>query len=194
MIDCYYVYAYLRQSDNSPYYIGKGKDSRAWSKNHGHVMVPRDESKIVMLYENLTEGDAHRIERELIKKYGRKDLGTGALLNLTDGGEGSSGRTLSETTIEKFRLITKERTKNGFGFNNDTASDAGKKGWKSKSVAKRAAALNNLKKASTKGTKWMFDPISEKFHRVKLEATDERINQGWIFKHRPAWNKGHKTK
>ena len=39
--------------------------------------VNSDETKIVFHSENLTEDEAFALERELIKKYGRKDNGTG---------------------------------------------------------------------------------------------------------------------
>ena len=47
-MNIYYVYAYLRKSDDTPYYIGKGKGNRAWDKGHS-CTVPNDTSKIVLL-------------------------------------------------------------------------------------------------------------------------------------------------
>ena len=90
MGNIYYTYAYLRQ-DGTPYYIGKGKNRRAWVKNHRRTVMPLDRSRILILKKNLTEEEAFKHEAYMIALYGRKDIGTGILWNFTDGGEGTSG-------------------------------------------------------------------------------------------------------
>lgn len=87
-MNIYYVYAYINSKTNLPYYIGKGKNDRAY-QSHGRVKIPKDKSKIVFLERNLTEIGALALERRYIKWYGRKSDNTGILLNLLEGGQGS---------------------------------------------------------------------------------------------------------
>jgi hypothetical protein len=97
----YYVYAYLRE-DGTPYYIGKGQANRAWKKHKYHAVPSND--KILLLETNLTENDAFKLEQFYIEKYGRKDLGTGILRNMTNGGDGIVGYKHSEETKKKIAL------------------------------------------------------------------------------------------
>jgi hypothetical protein len=86
----FYTYAYLRKGDKTPYYIGKGKGKRAYDRRTHRVKVPDDRDRIIFLKENVSEREAWDYEREMIQFYGRKDLGTGILRNLSDGGEGAA--------------------------------------------------------------------------------------------------------
>ena len=95
----YYVYEYLRE-DGTPYYVGKGKNNRAYVNNRS-IPKPLDTNRIKLVKTELTEQEAFDLEIALILTYGRKDLGTGILRNMTNGGEGVSGRVTKPETIEK---------------------------------------------------------------------------------------------
>ena len=99
----YYTYAYLRE-DGTPYYVGKGKGRRINSRKR-LCGIPKDKNKIIFLKKNLTEEEAFRHEIYMIAVLGRKDLGTGILRNITDGGEGASGAIRTEEFKNKRRKI-----------------------------------------------------------------------------------------
>jgi hypothetical protein len=104
----YYIYSYLRE-DNSPYYIGKGKEQRAYTKGRNEVRPPKDKSRVRILKDNITEQEAFEVEKLYILMFGRKDNGTGILRNKTDGGEGPSGAVRSAETRRKMSEAQKGR-------------------------------------------------------------------------------------
>ena len=173
MTNEYYVYLYLRE-DGTPYYVGKGKNGRAFRRrNYGEVQRPNDECKILFHAKNLSESDAFMLEKELIAKYGRKDNNTGILRNRTDGGDGTSGAIVKdEIRIKssermKVRMNTPEmkawtaafntRTKKGKKLSEEARkkmSESGKERWKTyefseetiKKMSERVLGENNPSK------------------------------------------------
>lgn len=79
----FYTYMWLRE-DGTPYYVGKGHGNRAYV--HHRIGNAPTLGRIVF-YIAKDEADAFETEVALVWFYGRKDLGTGCLRNLTDGGE-----------------------------------------------------------------------------------------------------------
>ena len=102
----FYTYVIIRPWNNLPAYVGKGCGNRknnheisALKKTHynrhlQNVFLKSEKlglkPRVWVVMEDLTEEAAFAAEKELIQRFGRKDLGLGSLCNLTDGGEGMS--------------------------------------------------------------------------------------------------------
>lgn len=87
------VYRHIRLDKNEPFYIGIGltekrayskKDRNRWWKN----IVSKTDYNVEILFNGLSWEEACEKEKEFITLYGRKDINTGSLCNLTCGGDG----------------------------------------------------------------------------------------------------------
>jgi hypothetical protein len=98
----FYVYIHRKQSNGEVFYVGKGKDKRAWLKSgrtkYWYSVVNKHGLVVEIVLSGLQEWYAFELETDLITLYGRKDLGEGRLINMADGGEGASGTTRSAET------------------------------------------------------------------------------------------------
>lgn len=86
------VYRHIRLDKNQVFYVGIGENKkRAYHRRNRtpHWKKIADKGyEVEILFENLTWEQACEKEKEFITLYGRKNLSTGTLVNLTDGGEG----------------------------------------------------------------------------------------------------------
>lgn len=112
------VYKHIRIDTQDVFYIGIGKTlSRAYTrcsrnkywknivhKNNGEFLVE-------ILHTDLTWEEACQKEKQYIKQYGRSNLFSGTLCNLTDGGEGILNLKHSPEAKLKISIATKNRFK-----------------------------------------------------------------------------------
>lgn len=114
----YYVYGYIRLDTNTYFYIGKGKDNRYLRldnrKQHFMNIFNKVECAVEILYDNLTEDEAFKLEVDTIYdlvfnegysidiKGIKKNTNGCHLVNCTWGGEGTSGLSIkqSQKTID----------------------------------------------------------------------------------------------
>lgn len=112
----FYTYAHYTKDTKQLFYIGKGRGKRAWQhfgrNNHWKHKVAKHGVSVEILAKWSTEQKAFEHEKFLISCF------KGSLVNLTDGGEGTSGFVPKEEQREKVRKaltgvpLTDKRKKN----------------------------------------------------------------------------------
>ena len=149
----YYTYAYLRE-DGTPYYIGKGKGRRAYKshiRQNKTNLKPKDSSRILVLKKNLTEEEANKHEKYMIDVFGRKDLRTGILRNMTNGGDGISG--YSHTDETKRILSEKNSGENNAWYGKNLTEETRKKMRESNKNKKRKPHSEETKRKMKESAK-----------------------------------------
>jgi hypothetical protein len=109
-----YVYRHIRLDKNEPFYIGIGSDDRFRRANeksrrnkHWYNIVKKSDYETEILFDDLSWDEACKKEIEFIELYGRCDLGTGSLVNLTGGGDGAYKTIPSQETRRKLSIKAK---------------------------------------------------------------------------------------
>ena len=103
------IYRHLKPC-GEVFYIGIGGESkRAYDRVKRnrfwkHVFEKYPNYEVEILKSDLEWEDACELEIILIAYYGRRDLGVGTLVNLTDGGEGAPGHIKSEESKRKISV------------------------------------------------------------------------------------------
>lgn len=100
------------------FYIGIGRDfKRTYNKYNRtkfwNKVVSKYGYEVQILKSDLTKEEACELEKMLISWYGRLDLGTGTLVNMTDGGDGTLNK--SEETRNKISESQKGEKNHMYG-------------------------------------------------------------------------------
>lgn len=163
------VYRHIRVDKNEPFYIGIGDNKkRAYShrsRNKYWKNIAKQGYEVEILFDDLTWEQACEKEKEFITLYGRKDLNTGTLVNLTDGGDGALGRPMTErlkqilrTSSNRYNLVEWQK-RNGAANKGKTfkpqteerkrkASKTIKETWVGKSEEEKAKQTVNFRETN----------------------------------------------
>lgn len=168
-----YVYRHIRKDKNEVFYIGIGSDSdyyRANKFSERNEIWNRIKNKsdvlVEIIYDNLDWKTACDIEKSLINQYGRINNNTGILSNMTDGGEGTFNKVISEET--RYLL--------GNGVRGKKRTEESKR--------KQSESTKGVKKPKEHGDKIKQYRIGKKMsEEIKLKISKSS-------KGRTSWNKG----
>jgi len=175
-----YVYKHIRLDKDEPFYIGIGIDPKRSTSKEGrnkywkHIVKLTD-YRIEIILEDLTWLEACEKEKEFIKLYGRKDLGLGTLVNMTDGGDGITGYIMPEES-KKERSIKSQGIGNPFYGKTHTSESLLKIGEKSKG---RVKSPEQIEKWKNKMNFKKSPEVREKIRQALLGKThsEERKNK-----------------
>ena len=110
----HYLYRHIRLDKNEPFYVGIGttqnkylkssekyRYQRAYNKQRSNwwsKITNKTEYEVEILLESDDYEFIKQKEIEFVALYGRRDLGKGTLVILTDGGDGGLGRVVTQET------------------------------------------------------------------------------------------------
>ena len=150
------LYIHRRKDNNEVFYVGIGNEKRPYRKQgrnqFWHNIVDKYGYYVDILAKDLSIDDALELEELLISEYGRRDLGDGNLVNLTNGGDGC----LNVSEITKNRISKSNKGK--------LAWNKGKKGVYSEETLIKMSESSKGKTSPRKGVK-LSEETKEKIRK-----------------------------
>jgi hypothetical protein len=104
------VYFHRREDTGEVFYVGIGKQQKRAYQRVGrnpfwYRVTEKANYQVEIVHKGIPMEQALELEVKYIKEFGRRDCGTGTLVNLTDGGEGTVGK--SEEALKRISLAHK---------------------------------------------------------------------------------------
>jgi hypothetical protein len=201
-----YVYRHIRLDKNEPFYIGIGKlpnYKRAFEKQKRNQfwqnIVAKTDYEVEILFDDISWEEAEKKEIEFISLYGKRDNGTGCLVNISNGGGGTKGFKHSEEAKKKISLASKNMVRKPISEETKqkiretlTGRIGSNKGFKHSNETKEKLRLHNLGKVGPNKGKIMSEETKQKIRDTKklnptcrkntktTEETKEKIRKSLI--------------
>lgn len=141
----FYVYLHKKKTTGEVFYVGKGSGRRANVSSHRssfwRSVVAKHGRDVVFVITDAPEELTFEIEKALIQYYGRRDCGTGQLVNQTDGGESPAGFRHTDAAKESIRQSRLGKKLSDESRKRLSASTKGRKFSEKAKAAKAAATI-----------------------------------------------------
>jgi hypothetical protein len=175
-----------------PFYVGIGSDSSEFYKRANNKtkrneywkkIVEKSGYRVDILVDGLTRSEALEKEIEFIKIYGRVNINTGILCNLTDGGEGTLGSVRTPEQRAKLKgvmgmwMVGKKHTletKRKMSIRSSNISEETRKKLSETSKGRKHSPESILKMKLAQQKPPMSDAIKQKLRDVHLNLSQEK--------------------
>jgi hypothetical protein len=179
------VYQHRRLDNNEIFYIGIGKEeSRAYNKknrtNYWKHIINKYGYVIEITHKDIIWEEACSIEKYLISFWGRKDLGKGLLVNMTDGGDGVQGKIIRKETKQKMSESQKgkkhtEETKEKMSISQKNRKPRSKETIEKMSDSHKGKKMSE--EAKQKMSEYKKGKLSNMLGKKHSEKTKQKISE-----------------